>query len=120
MTKSSVPLSLSTFKDVRATKVGLLKFVDMAVKGRVPVASPQGMVRKEWAVHWIHGLQDLARRFEGELGHAVRVRIIYIGDCDEYGAKIKAHELSWFQDRGVQFDLWAVQPDQLRALNRVK
>ena len=120
--RQNVPPELcgGILKAVMVEKVGLLKFVDMAVKGRIPVASPQGMVRKEWAVHWIQSLQDLAHRFEAELGHRIRVRIIYIGDCDEYGAKIKAHELQWFQSRGVEFDLWAVQPDQLRALNRAK
>ena len=102
-------------KVVMVEKVGLIDYIDQAVGSRVPVASPQGMVRKEWAVSWIQELKQLARRMGAE-----RVEIIYIGDCDEYGAKIKAHEEGWFRSRGVAFDVWAVQPAQLRELNRKK
>ena len=102
-------------KAVLVEKVGLIDYMDEAVKSRVPVASPQGMVRKEWAVSWISELRALGRKMGAE-----GVEIVYIGDCDEYGAKIKAHEEGWFRSRGVEFDVWAVQPAQLRELNRKK
>lgn len=101
-------------KVVLCEKAGLVDYLVAAVGGRVPVGSPGGMVRKEWAYHWLGTLRALAEKMG-----ATRIEIVYLGDKDEGGGKIMAHNSKWFPRwQGVSFEVFAVTPDQLREFHR--
>jgi DNA-binding transcriptional ArsR family regulator len=96
-------------------KAGLVDYLRDAVGGRVPVASPSGMVRKEWAYAWLGEMLKLGQRMTGHR----QVHIVYLGDCDSGGRAIVKESEAWYPRwEGVTFELYAVKGTQLEALNR--
>lgn len=114
---NNVPPELCSgiLKVVMVEKRGLVDYLVTAVEKRVPVGSPEGMIRKEWAFSWIGELKDLARKMRTD-----RIKIIYLGDFDSYGIKIRNHANEWFPKFGVEFEAFAVSSNQLREINRIK
>lgn len=94
-------------KAVLIEKIGLVDTIRQAVEGKIPVGSPGGMVRKEWAVSWLDDLKALCADLHGEL-----VEVIYLGDFDEGGANIESN-LYWYENRGVSINKYAVTKEQL-------
>lgn len=96
-------------------KAGLVDYLRAAVGGRVPVASPGGMVRKEWAVEWLGDVLSLAEHMTGKR----EVRIVYLGDRDVGGGAIVRESERWYPRwQGVTFERYAVTEDQLARLNQ--
>lgn len=103
-------------KVVLCEKAGLVDYLAEAVGRRIPVGSPGGMVRKEWAVDWLGRLKALAEKLESRDG---RVELIYLGDYDPGGHAIRNHSREWYERwDGFTFDSFAVTEAQLSDLNR--
>jgi hypothetical protein len=75
-------------------KAGLVRFLRKATGGQIPVGSAEGMVRKEWAhENFIPDILSLANRLGAKL------RILYLGDGDEPGWKIRDEIVRWTQEQ---------------------
>ncbi|GAF94992.1 unnamed protein product, partial [marine sediment metagenome] len=109
MRENNIPPELidGILKVVLVEKIGLIDTIQQAVRGRLPVASPAGMVRKEWASAWLLDLEYLA----GHLG-ADNIEITYLGDYDDGGLSIE-NNLHWYEEQsGVTVTKYAVTPEQ--------
>jgi hypothetical protein len=95
-------------KAVLVEKIGLVDTIRRAVNGMIPVASPGGMIRKEWAWNWLRDLEWLA----DHLG-ATSIEIVYLGDYDDGGNNIREN-LYWYEGMGnVTIDYYAVTNEQI-------
>lgn len=97
---------------VMVEKAGLVDYLRKAVGWRLPVGSAGGQLRKEWAHRWIEDLLDLSIDLNGGELH-----IVYLGDCDRWGAHIKETTKAWIESLGVTLKVYACQPGQLQQLN---
>lgn len=98
-------------KAVLIEKHGLLDYL-RGVLPEIPVASPTGQLRKEWATEWASDLEDLA----AQLG-ATEIEITYLGDLDTWGDVIKRVNINWWMSQhGIPVDVYAVHPRQAASL----
>jgi hypothetical protein len=105
-----------TFHALLVEKAGLIDNLARWTDGKVPVASCQGQLRREFLYEKVQRFIEVCDMLGGK-----KVRILYLGDWDTYGHKIARKKIEWidhFFKGKVQTEIFAVTPKQAKAINR--